>query len=68
MFIAIHAGHYWHKMVYEIVSECLSLEEVLLPLRKIVYWLVQGQSKGSVIETGRIMNQQLQRWEVFIVK
>lgn len=65
-FLAINAGcyMYWHKMVYEVVSESLSIEEVLLPLRKIAYFVIQGQPKIPVVETGKIMSQQICKWQV----
>ena len=63
-FLAINAGCYWHKMVYEVVSESLSIEEVLLPLRKIAYFVIQGQPKIPVVETGKIMSQRICKWQV----
>lgn len=64
VFLAINAGCYWHKMVYEVVSESLSIEEVLLPLRKIAYCAIQGQPKVPVVETGKIMSQRIYQWQV----
>ncbi|XP_076451620.1 uncharacterized protein LOC143287487 [Babylonia areolata] len=60
-FLPMFRGFYWHRSILDDVNLCVPAEEMLAPLRALVYCILLPRHKAGVMEWGQTLDRNLTR-------